>query len=195
MHQGPIEDHGDVYLNRQYFTYVDANGYVAGSLLSILFTVNAPASAVWPVFQDFNLWQNSYEHYYSSAVGDLEGGKVRLSLKRDDPDGTEYDVTRVIPEHAIVLTQPIPTERDGLADYPGGGGVSPGFHVFTLTERNGSVEIAVMMQHASVMATPPVPETMTSEDALAPWREVVAEGPMKWRDYFIPTLKKLVEQA
>jgi hypothetical protein len=98
----------------------------------------------------------------------------------------------VIPEHVIVVSQPATAE--GAAGYPGHGVVSPGYHVFTLTERADDTLVTVFMQHASLMARPPVPDAVTADDALAPWREVVGDGLMKWRDIFIPTLKRLVAE-
>jgi hypothetical protein len=193
MHQGPIEEHDDLVLNRQFFTYVDDVGYVAGSLLSVAFTVDAPAARVWPVFSDFNLWQNGYGYYYSAVAGEHEGRILRLALEPDTSNGNEYLVERVIPEHTIVMSQPV--TADGAGGYPGAGGVSPGYHVFTLTERPGSTFATVMMQHAAIMAPPPVPPELTAEEVLASWREMVADGLPKWRDVFVPTLKQLVADS
>ncbi len=195
MHyQGPIHVEKDVKLNRQYLTYVDDVGVVAGSLLSVAFDLQGSSADIWPQFKDFNLWQNSYGYYYSRVVGDSEGPGLEIAFESGGQAKGEYDVVRVIPEHIIVLSQPVPNEKI-MEDnrMPGDGGVSAGFHSFTLTSVGETTLVTAILQHAAVMA----PEAAgTSEDeVLAPWREYGEEGISKWRDSFIPTLKQLVESA
>ena len=191
IHQGPERIKGDVKLNRQFFTYEIDAGLVAGSLLTITFTIDRPARDVWPYYKDFNLWQNLYSYYYSGVVGDLEGQEFFLT---DDPNkvGYRYEVLRVIPEHVMVFWQPAP-EPDEPISVPGLGMVPPGFHVFMLNEHAGETTATVLMQHASVMAD--ASTEMAAEEALAPWSEMGVEGVKKWAEVFIPKLKQLVEEG
>jgi hypothetical protein len=210
-HEGPIESDGDVRLNRRWFTYETDAGLVAGSILNVMFTIDRPVSEVWPYFKDFNLWQNSYDHYYSEVVGDLDEGQTfSISSTPNTPGLHHYEVVRVIPEQTIVLSQPVPPdEPNGAPDadrsgesgtwkghrLPGTGGVSPGFHVFVLTHDDGKTVITVMMQHASLMARGESAREITPAEAVDSWREIGADGVMKWRDIFIPNLKKIVYEA
>jgi hypothetical protein len=91
-------------------------------------------------------------------------------------------VLRVIPEYLIVAFQPVP--EDGST-----GGISPGFHVVTLNEHGGKTMVTFLMEHASRS------KTVTEEEALFPWRRLAAESHQKWRDIFIPTLKRLIYQG
>ena len=193
IHQGPTRTEGDVSLNRQFFTYEIDAGLVAGSLLSVMFTIERPAKDVWPYFKDFNLWQSQLSHFYSGVVGDLEGEEFFLTL---DPTkrGYRYEVLRVIPEHLLVFSQPFP-EPDEEISVPGHGVVSPGFHVFMLNEHDGKTVATILMQHASLMADASEAKVMTAEEALAPWSGMGVEGVRKWAEDFIPTLKSLVEEG
>jgi hypothetical protein len=209
-HEGPVERHDDVRLNRRWFSYDSEAGLVAGSILNVMFTIDRPVCDVWPHFKDFNLWQNVYDHYYSEVVGDLEEGQTfSISSNPNTPGLHHYEVVRVIPEQAIVISQPVPSEKpdepeaggDGTSGswqghrLPGTGGISPGFHVFTLTHDEGKTVVTVMMQHASLMARGESAREMTPDEAVDAWQEIGADGLMKWRDIFIPTLKKIVYEA
>jgi hypothetical protein len=193
IHQGPRRDEGDLHLNRQFFTYEIDAGLVAGSLLSVMFTIERPAKDVWPYFKDFNLWQNQLSHFYSGVVGDLEGDEFFLTLDKDKR-GWRYDVLRVIPEHVMVVSQPFPEPGEDVS-VPGHGVVSPGFHVFMLNEHEGKTVATILMQHASLMADAAAGETMTAEEALEPWSGMGVEGVRKWAEDFVPTLRKLIDEG
>jgi hypothetical protein len=184
-YEGLVNTKGDERQNRRHFAYKTNAGLMTGSATSVMFTVDRPAKDVWPYFKDFNLWQNSYHHYYSGVLGDLEGKTFRLTLGGglDDPRGTsnEYKVLRVIPQYLIVLSQVVPDDSRG--DRMGG------FMVFMLNEHEGKTVVTIMMQHDRI--TKDLPE----EQALDFWREFAPNTMMKWRDHFIPTLKRLVYES
>jgi hypothetical protein len=152
---------------------------VAGKTFSVMFTVDQPARHVWPQLKDFNAWQNPYGHYYSGVVGDLEGQTFLLSSKPNEAGPFPYRVVRVIPEHLIVLIQPLPEDASKA-------GMSPDCHVFMLNEHDGKTVVTVLMEHASFA------KEVTEEDALRPWREMAPESQRKWRECFIPALTKLI---
>src|ERR1700679_128865 len=101
-YEGLVDVRGDERQHRRFFSYATEPGLMTGTTTSVMLTIERPAKEVWPVFKDFNRWQNSYQHYYSGIVGDLEGQTFRLVLGAglDDPRGSsvEYQVARVIPE-------------------------------------------------------------------------------------------------
>jgi len=196
-YDGPIETHGDVHIHGRFFTSRVRAGLVAGTDLSLMFTIDGPARQVWPHFKDFNLWQSG--HYYSGVVGDLEGRTFRISLEAEAGKAGphQYKVLRVVPEYLIVIDQPVPEYADGPyyeGLLPGIRGVSPGFHVFSLTERDGKTIVTVFMYHAALMQDATMDLGMSEDEALRPWRErgILPEGLRKWRDEFIPKLKRLV---
>jgi hypothetical protein len=63
-----------------------------------------------------------------------------------------------------------------------------------LNEHDGQTVVTILMNHASVMERGSPTPHMTDEAALRPWRneKAVPEWQRKWREDFIPTLKKLV---
>jgi len=199
--QGPTyyegqEDLDDgVSIGTRYFTAHNQHGLEAGTVTSVMFTIARPAKDIWPYFMDFNLWQKG--HYYSEIIGAAEGKTFRLSAKPNEAGRHQYQVLRVIPETLIVLSQPVPQETEGTGDtyLPGLGIVSPGFHVFLLNEHGGRTVVNCVMQHASLMEHASRSQGMTNEEALRPWRaeSIVPEWLRKWRDEFIPSLKRLVE--
>jgi hypothetical protein len=177
----------DVWLRVRFFAYQTHAGLVAGDNFSVLFSIDRPAKQVWRYFRDFNLWQS---FHYSGVAGDLEGKPLRLSLKPNEPGPHQYVVRRVIPEHLIILDQPVP--EPGYVGFPWWlGGVSAGFHAFMLNEVREKTTVSVLMNHASLMARTADAQGMTDEEAIRPWRGLVPEGIRLWRDDFIPTLKKL----
>lgn len=199
-YEGPSDIRGDVRVHGRFFTYRTDAGLVSGCAFNVMFTIDRPAREAWPYVKDFNLWQNAYNHYYSGVVGDLEGKTFRLSVKPNDPGPHHYRVERVIPEYLIVFNQPVPTTEEETRSlkalgYPGVYAVSPGYHVFMLNEHGGKTDVTIFMEHATVMA--PRNQKMTDEEALAPWRgeKKAPEWLRKWRDDFIPTLKKLVYEG
>ena len=195
-YDGIDEVHDDVKLNTRLFTYRGDEGLVAGNRTSVSWTVDRPASDVWRYARDWNTWQSQYDHWYSAPLGDLEGKTFSLSKEPNDTERPHfYHVLKVMPEHLIVILQPpnpgSDAEPTGL---PGFAGVSPGFHVFMCNEHGGKSECHVVMEHASVMARPSDPE-ISDEEALAPWHQLLPEWHRKWRDDFIPTLKKLIYEG
>lgn len=188
---GPVEDIGDLRLVRRFYMYPTPAGLVAGTTFNVRCTIDRPPRDVWPVFKDLNLWQSTH-HRYSGVVGDLEGGSFRISGRPDlDKWLGTYDVVRVIPEHLMVFSQPIVPEDQIAAEQRArhGGGISPGFHVFRLSERDGTTDVDILMQHAKR------DPDWTEEQAIVPWRDQLAPSSQeKWRDSFIPTLKKLIHQ-
>jgi hypothetical protein len=193
FYEGPTDVRGDVRLHFRYFTYRTAMGLAAGCDMSIMFTIERPAKEVWPYVKDFNLWQNAYQHYYSGVLGDLEGKSFALGMNPNDLGPHRHEVLRVVPEYLLVVSQPVP--KDGTpSGLPGVDGISPGFHVVMLNEHSGNTVVTVFMEHASYASRT---QDMTDEEALGPWRrpEMASEWHRKWRDDFIPTLKKLVYEG
>ena len=180
-YEGPVDSVGDSYLHQRFFSYRKLDGWVAGKTFNVTFTLDALPGEAWHHVKDFNRWQNSYGHYYSGVVGDLEGKTLGLS---DSPGKTgphQYRVARVIPEHLIVLFQPIPEFGSSVEG-------SPDCHVFMLVERQGRTMFTAIMEHAAFC------QNISEEEALHPWKEMAPESQRKWRDIFIPTLKNLVSE-
>jgi hypothetical protein len=167
---------------RRYFTYKADAGLMTGTTTSVMFTIDRSAREIWPYFKDFNLWQNSYHHYYSKVIGDVEGETVHLVIGSDPNDPNrlsgDYQVLRVIPEYLIVMSQL--EVKDGPAKGMGG------FLVFMLTEDGEKTVVTIMMQHDRLT------RDLAEEEALEPWRKSAPDNFLKWGDYFIPTLKKIV---
>jgi hypothetical protein len=184
---------GDVCLHERLYTYRTEAGLVVGWTMSVMFTVEQSAKQVWPHFKDFNRWQK--DHYYTGVVGDLEGKTYGISDKPNDPDIPHHrQVLRVVPEYLIV-TAALSHEQDAAdTGLPGSGGISSGFSVFSLNEHGGKTIATVFMEHGSY-ASPA--QATTAEEALAPWREnnMAPEWQRKWRDDFIPALKKLIYEG
>jgi hypothetical protein len=111
----------------------------------------------------------------------LGDGRFRLTVRKEnEPDFTtdDYVVLRVIPEHLIVVFQPVVE-----------GGVSPGFHVIMLNEHDGKTVVTVTMEHAALATG------QSEEEARNYWHSGAKDSISRWRDTFIPTLKKLVQQG
>lgn len=196
--EAPMSD-GNVHLHGRYFTTRDESGLVSGTNIDVMFTIDRPTKDIWPVLKDFNLWQKG--HQYSGILGDLEGKTFYLSLRASAVGKTDaeqspfrilYDVVKVIPEHLLVLHQPLPEGK--VEGFPGLGRVSPGFHVFMLNEHGGKTVITVLMNHASLMEEGSAGR-MTDEQAINPWRDMMKEGLRKWRDEFIPDLKTAIAES
>src|SRR5882762_8384826 len=173
---GPRDVDGNVQIHQRFYTEDTDVGKVVGKTLSVLFTIDTPAKQVWPHLKDFNPWQNAYGHFYSGVLGDLEGQTVILTDKSNEPGDYPYQVLRVIPEHLIVLSQPLSEDCRAVR-------MSPDCHVFMLNEHAGKSIVTGLMEHASYF------EGVSEEETLRPYRTVAAESQRKWRDVFIPTLK------
>ena len=163
---------------RRYFSYERDDGLVTGTLTRVTFTIAQNITAVWPVFKDFNLWQNCVRHQYSGVLGNLEGHSFSLTV---DGHTTQYTVDRVIPPYVILMSQTIlETGR-----FAGMGGTM----VFTLSEHQGGTAITLLMQHDRFTKNIP------KEEALAYWTKSAPGNLEKWSEFFIPTLRKLVTET
>jgi hypothetical protein len=181
-YDGPADIRGDVHLSQRFFTYQIDGKWVGGKTFNVMFTIERRAKNVWPFLKDFNLWQNSYGHYFSGVMGDLEGKTFRIGDRPDDNGPHQFRVLRVIPESTMVVTHP-PAQDDSMC------GITTGFYVVMLNEHGGKSIITVLMQHDTRTAH------VAEEAALHPWRKVAPESQRKWRDIFIPDLKTLVYAA
>jgi hypothetical protein len=191
FYEGPSVSDGDVHLRQRLFTYETGAGLVGGQDISVSFVLDASAAAVWPYVSDFNLWQNAYGYFYSGVLNELYRDEtlqlgtetfritVKLPGEPEWPTG-DYVVLRVIPEHLIALYQP-PDDSTG--------GVSPGFHVVMLNERDGRTTVSLTMEHALRTAG------QTAEEAVAFWHENAVEVNRFWHEIFIPNLRELIRKG
>jgi hypothetical protein len=181
-HHGGLTDiNADVCLRQQFYTYRTTTGVVVGKTFNVMFTIDQPAAKVWPYFKDFNLWQNSYNHYYSGVLGDLEGKTFAISTTKEF-GRHRWQVIRVIPEHVIVLLE---TDPEGGRPPDS----IPDCHVFMLNEHGDKTVMTILMQHSSMSSSE------TESQMLDHWKKVAAESQRKWRDVFIPILKKIVRDG
>lgn len=180
---GYRDSSGGVHQRLQYFTHTSQSGLVSGTAASVLFEVPYAAEVVWPVISDFNLWQNAYGHFYSSAFGlsydsEIHGLGARLcqaGSKSGEWSPFPYQVLRVIPEYGMAVYQPVP--QDGS-----NGGISRGFHLVTLNEMDEKTVISIIMEHATGT------NDLSIDEALAFWRNLTPEWQRKWRESFVPEL-------
>ena len=179
------ETHDDLRISGRHFTFDTEEGMVAGASIDLTCTIDRPARDVWPYFKDHTLWQDAYHHYYSGVLGDLEGGSFGLSTDPNDFPKPRYDVIRVIPEHVIIVNQPIPDDDYSVAPGHLSGGVNPGVMVFMLSEYGGQTTVNIFMEHRFRTTS------LTEDEALATfwW---MPDALLKWREVFIPALKMLV---
>ena len=189
-----VNVNGDVCLYPRLYTYETDSGLVAGWTMNVMATIDRPARDVWAYFKDFNRWQK--DHYYSGVVGDLEGKTLSLGDSPNEAESSPYrfQVLKVIPEYTIILIM-LPLPKDNMPGLPGlVGGRDPGFGVFTLNEHGGRTVVSVFMEHGAYASRT---KDMATEEALAPWRDPsnAPEWQRKWRDDFIPALKKLVYEG
>jgi hypothetical protein len=195
FHDGRSYNDGDVHLRSRFFTFRGNDGLVAGKELNVMFTLDRPASEVWPYFRDPTLWQSGYGYNYTGVLGDLYSREDLglgtetfdiLVRKPGEPEfkGGPYILLRAIPEYLIVQFQPVP--EDGA-----NGGISPGFHVMMLNEHDGKTTVTINMEHATRTTGLSAEEAVAERRALA----AQADGLDFWRDHFIPDLKRLVSSA
>lgn len=182
------EQHGDFKISGRYFTFDTSEGLVAGATIDLTCTIDRPARDVWPYFKDHTLWQDAYNHYYSGVLGDLEGGTFMINTEPRDWPKHRYDVLRVIPEHVIIVNQPVPDDDYSVAPGHPSGGVNPGVMVFMLSEYGGQTVVNVFMEHRFRT------KTMSEDEALGTfwW---MPDALLKWREVFIPALKMLVDHG
>lgn len=179
--------------------YRTGEGVVAGSRLTTIFDVDRPVSEVWEQFKDFNRWQNAAGFYYSGVIGDLGGKTFRLSEKPNDGGPHQYEVAHVIPEYLIVVNEPMP--ETGWVDPArpaigaDGGGGRAGVITFGLDDYDGKTTVTMFGEHATVVARGSDADSMTDEEAVAPWREVNDGSGKKWAEILIPGLRQLVYEA
>ncbi len=177
----------DLKLSGRYYTFNTDEGMVVGATVDITCTFDKPARDVWPYFKDHTLWQDAYLHYYSGVLGDIEGKTFMINTEPRNFAKHRYEVVRVIPEHVIIVQQPIPgeDERYSIAAGHPQGGVHPGVMAFMLSEYGGQTVMNIFMEHRFRT------KTLTEDEALATfwW---MPDALLKWREVFIPALKMLV---
>jgi uncharacterized protein YndB with AHSA1/START domain len=188
----------DARLRAKAFTFEKADGVVAGYEIDVTFTIDAPVAVVWPQFKDWNRWQN-HSHVYSGAPGDLYSneslglgtetfriaaktapgvhGKLGGSWEGGEYQTDDYIVLRVVPEHLIIIFQPVP-ERSGA--------VSPGFHTFLLSEQGTTTTVTGHMEHAILT------DGESDEELFEYWSTVASATTSFWHQIFIPALKQAV---
>jgi len=152
-----VQGNDEFFYNRDIFSYESGGEKTVGYNANIQFTVASPARRVWPIFKDFNLWQNDFGHYYSGAFGDKEGEMVHITDKNRGPPQGFYIVEHSIPEHLLVLAQPV-CETDGIKHI--------GTHAFILTDRGHKTVVTGLMQHAKRSATLDVAGTIAEYDVM-----------------------------
>lgn len=192
---GPEETIDDVSLSQQLFSYETAEGLVVGRTFNVVFTIDRPVSKVWPLYKDFNAWQNQFGHFYSGVVGDLYSseehdlGEETFAMSTD-PENLgrhEFSILRVFPGQAMVIFQPIAEE--GATEsrfFFGRGGVSPGFHIYMLNRQGDKTLVTILMEHATRT------KDLSVEEALKPWYTMMENGHRKFRDLMIPGFKAMV---
>lgn len=148
---GDIAVYGDenTTIRRVVFSYASGAEQVVGTKTSVYFKVARPVKDVWPVFQDFNLWQNDAGYFVTGPFGDNEGElEFLFSGPRGEVsiDNTQPQIVQqLVPEAHIVLHSP---PREGI-DAEGGrlGYRHEGKSVFMLTEVNGATVVTASMEH------------------------------------------------
>jgi uncharacterized protein YndB with AHSA1/START domain len=180
---GPVEIADGLRMARRHHLYRTTEGLVSATTFDVRFTVEASPAEVWPVFRDLNAWHGAVNHY-SGLVADLEGSDFHLSSAAEPGKWrVTYHVVRVIPEHLLAFSGPLPYDArspDGPGERIGG------MNVFMLNERDGRTDVHCFLEQGRR------DREWTDEEALAPWRQQAQGSQDKWRDHFVPTLKRLV---
>jgi hypothetical protein len=174
----------DFRISGKCYSFDTDEGLVAGATTSLTCVIHRPAREVWPYFKDHTLWQDAYHHYYSGVLGDIEGQSFAISVKPNEFGRDRYEVVRVIPEHLIIMQQPIPDDDFSIAPGQAQGGVSPGVMVFMLSEFGDETIVNAFMEHRYRTQELREPEAFEAFFWLP-------DSLMKWRDVFIPALKML----
>lgn len=186
-------------IRRVVYSYSDGAAEVVGTKTSVLFTLNRPVKDVWPVFRDFNKWQNAAGLFYSGEFGDQEGKLEFMMRQRDKPsiDTTQaFIVEHIIPQSAIVLYSPLweATDEHGRKL----GSRHEGKNVFMLTEVDGTTIVTAAMEHAYHYHGPEA--RRRAEEALSQ-RVKTAQDAKKsgakdiWESDFIPALRALLDRS
>lgn len=208
-----IHIHGSdrILLRREIYTYTEGDTKVVGTNMSVKFSLNRSRKETWPIFQNFNAWQNETGYYYTRAFGETREGDIeflRMTPNRHDAtiDATQAFVIQVlVPEHLIVLFAPAFGHSAG-GDAKAGGPIAMsssaggfrhvGKHCFMLTEVDGKTLVTAQMQHSYHYP----PEFHAQADA---YLEERVKGALalkqnntkdKWETGFEPKLRSLVER-
>jgi hypothetical protein len=188
----------DTIIRRVVFSYVSDAEKTVGTKTSVYFTLNSPVKEVWPIFQNFNLWQNHKGYFYSGAFGDRENELEYLMLgprENASIDNTQaFTVKQVIPEQLIVLHAPAWEQADAKGKLVGSR--HEGKHAFMLTEVNGKTVITAAMEHSFHYAGPNAKKR--AKAGLMQKIKTAQERKKKgskdiWETAFIPKLKELLE--
>jgi hypothetical protein len=157
--------------------------------LDITITLKQPASEVWPVFRNFDVWMRRYGFIWESIPADNQDNFVYLgdgnSSSGDGSDGTKtkYVVRKVVPQQLIYFDSlPLPIV--------GKNGVWTGHNLMSMREEAGQSTISIFMEHTWYS------ETMSLEELRHEAKQAVLAdngGFAFWRDYFIPDLISLIE--
>ena len=186
-----------VTVRRIVFSYQNGMEEVVGTKTGVHFTLNRPVKDVWPVFQNFNLWQNHQGYFFSGAFGDREGDLEFLMGPREKAsiDNTQaFTVQQIIPEQVIVLHAP-PWELVN-ADGVRVGNRHEGKHVFMLNEVNGKTVVTAAMEHSYHYYGP---EAKTKAEIGLVEKIKISQERQKngkkdiWETAFVPKLKELLE--
>lgn len=166
-------------------TAYTANGRRQSELVfDITWSVERPVREVWPIFKDFNNWQNGYGFYYDGVMGNEGNGNlVYLSNKPNNKGiGSAYTVRKVIPEHMMYIeSMPTPT---GVKDI-----VFSGHNVATLKEENGVTHINFFMEHTWRSSEE------TEEELKKIAQSLTNHGKLFWQEHFLPDLAKKLESG
>ena len=192
--EGKAYSYPDFSIRYRHYTHATKSGPVVGIVASIMFTLDAPSDVVWKYMKDFNTFEGPFGIQYSGVWGELytseehDLGKQTLTYGGAYEDWTSVpsQVVRVIPQHQLTLFETIPA--DGSS-----GGISPGFHTILLNDHNGKTVVTAVFEHAERIAG------VTEQEALqqsmwGPDKYDTETSMKRWRDDFIPTLKKLIAE-
>jgi hypothetical protein len=161
------------------------------NVMDVLVTLAYPLEKVWPIFKDFDLWQNRWGFYWDSVPANNENNIVTIVNKAGANDykygkegygkeGTRYIVRKVIPEQVIYFDA-LPTPLVGID------GCWTGHNVVSLREDRGQTKISFLMEHTMFSATAALDALRTE------LKQAITTVIGFWRDYFIPDINAAVE--
>lgn len=192
-------DEDGLRMHGEYVIYQCELGLVCGTRVTVKFTLDGSRREVWPFFKDQNAWMNPASYYFSHTIDDLEEGQTyRTAMDPNDLDGPhQWRLDKVLPEYVIVKSQLVPKgEYVGPTGKFGLGRVPAGYVVIGLDQfEPGKTEVAFFMEHSTLVAQPEDAEAMSDEEAMAPWLPVMDAVVPRWRDVFLPALRKLVAES
>lgn len=174
------------------FTYMTKSGPVVGIVASIMFTLDVPSAVAWKYMKDFTTFEGEFGIRYTGVWGEMDTSEERelgqntlqYQGSKGEWSSVPSQVVRVIPQHLLTLYETIPA--DGSS-----GGVSPGFHTVMLNDHNGKTVVTAIMDHAERLPN------LTEQEAFdrsmwGPGKYDQDASMKRWRDQFVPTLRKLV---